>query len=371
LKIPKGKPESVYQKEIDNKMSWRYKGIIRIRISKKNRRIFKTLYCPLFFDIRILITPLVSSRHYVVCSSSIYGFWLPLCIFKTFCCLFLFDIRILVSPLVSSRHYIVCSDNIMSWRYNWVIRIRISKKNRHHNVFKISKGWSGSVNRRRTDNTIVCSSSIYGFWLPLCIFKTLYCLLFFDIRILITPLVSSRHYRWRTNNTMSWRYNWVIRIHISKKNRHHNVFKISKGWSGSVNRGRTDNIMSWRYNWVIRIRISVVYSFLIYGFWFPLWYLQDIILSALLWYTDLITPLVSNLLDFNLYTFCLFVKNVKHSTINLNRSTSIWFYLHVNIKVGYGNIIRGKWHFMHTTTPEQLCIPISKVWRNQSGQQKP
>jgi hypothetical protein len=87
----------------------------------------------------------------------------------------------------------------MSWRYNWVIRIRISKKNRHHNVFKISKGWSGSVNRRRTDNT------------------------------------------------MSWRYNWVIRIRISKKNRHHNVLKISKGWSGSVNRRRTDIIMSWRY----------------------------------------------------------------------------------------------------------------------------
>jgi hypothetical protein len=31
-----------------------------------------------FFDIRILITPLVSFGHCVVCPSSIYGFWLPL-----------------------------------------------------------------------------------------------------------------------------------------------------------------------------------------------------------------------------------------------------------------------------------------------------
>jgi hypothetical protein len=144
----------------------------------------------------------------------------------------------------------------MSWRYNWVIRIHISKKNRHHNVFKISKGWSGSV-------------------------KTFCCLFLFDIRILVSPLVSSRHYivcssliygfwlpLWYLQDIIL--YNWVIRIHISKKNRHHNVFKISKGWSGSVNRGRTDNTMSWRY---IRILIT------------PL-YLQDIILSALLWYTD-------------------------------------------------------------------------------------
>jgi hypothetical protein len=36
------------------------------------------LFCLLFIDIRILITPLVSFDHCVVCSSSIYGFWLPI-----------------------------------------------------------------------------------------------------------------------------------------------------------------------------------------------------------------------------------------------------------------------------------------------------
>jgi hypothetical protein len=106
------------------------------------------LCCLFLFDIRILITPLVSFGHCVVCSSSIYGFWLPLWyllaivlsvllrytdsdypfgIFWPLCCLFFFDIRILITPLVS-------------FDTKGVIRIRISKKNRQHNGQKIPKG---------------------------------------------------------------------------------------------------------------------------------------------------------------------------------------------------------------------------------------
>jgi hypothetical protein len=40
--------------------------------------IFRPLCCLFFFDIRLLITSVVSFGHCVVCSSSIYGFWLPL-----------------------------------------------------------------------------------------------------------------------------------------------------------------------------------------------------------------------------------------------------------------------------------------------------
>jgi hypothetical protein len=85
------------------------KGVVRICISKTNRQhngqkkslktpkgrykdsdypfgVFKLFFWPLcclfIFDIWILTTPLVSSNssfdHCVVCSSSIYGFWLPL-----------------------------------------------------------------------------------------------------------------------------------------------------------------------------------------------------------------------------------------------------------------------------------------------------
>ena len=38
---------------------------------------FCALCCLFFFDIQILITPLVSVGHCVVCSSLIYGFRLP------------------------------------------------------------------------------------------------------------------------------------------------------------------------------------------------------------------------------------------------------------------------------------------------------
>ena len=42
-----------------------------------------SLCCLLFFYLRILITPLVSFSHCVVCYSSIYGFWLPLWYLQT------------------------------------------------------------------------------------------------------------------------------------------------------------------------------------------------------------------------------------------------------------------------------------------------
>ena len=175
--------------------------------------IFWSLYC-LFFYLRLLTTPLVSFGHCVVCSSSIYGFWLPLWylvaivlsvlllftasdypfgIFWPLYCLF-FYLRLLITPLVSFGH------------------------------------------------CVVCSSSIYGFWLPLWylvaivlsvlllftasdypfgIFWPLYCL-FFYLRLLITPLVSFDH--------------------------------------------------------------CIVCSS-IYGFWLPLWYLLAIVLSVLLLFT--------------------------------------------------------------------------------------
>jgi hypothetical protein len=109
-------------------------GVVRIFISKTNRQhiFFWSLCCLFVFDIRILTTPVVSSNssfdYCVVCSSSIYGFLLPLwclqsllliivlsiplryndsgCPFGVFklvlwplCCLFIFGIWILAAPL--------------------------------------------------------------------------------------------------------------------------------------------------------------------------------------------------------------------------------------------------------------------------------
>ena len=109
--------------------------------------IFWPLCCLFFFDIRILITPLVSFGHCVVCSSSIYGFWLPLWyllaivlsvllrytdsnypfgILWPLCCLFFFDIRILITPLVSCGHCVVCSSSIYRFRLPiWYLQTRL------------------------------------------------------------------------------------------------------------------------------------------------------------------------------------------------------------------------------------------------------
>jgi hypothetical protein len=91
---------------------------------------------------------------------------------------------------------------------------------------------------------------------PFGIFKTLYCLLFFDIRIMI----------------MSWRYKGVIRIRISKKNRQHNVWRYQRGNQNPY----------------------IICSSSIYGSWSPLWYLEDIVMSVLLRYMDSDHPVVSS-----------------------------------------------------------------------------
>jgi hypothetical protein len=109
--------------------------------------IFWPLCCQSFFDLRILITSLVSFDHCVVSPSLIYGFWLPLWyllaivlsvllrftdsdyLFGNFwplccqsffdlrilitslvslCCLSSFDLRILITSLVSFGHCVVC-----------------------------------------------------------------------------------------------------------------------------------------------------------------------------------------------------------------------------------------------------------------------
>ena len=105
---------------------------------------FWPLCCLSFFDLWILITPLVSCGHCVVCPSSIYGFWFPF--------------------LVSCGHCVVCPSSIYGfWLTLWYLLTIVL-----------------SVLLRFTD-----SDYPFGIFWPLC------CLSFFDLRILITPLVSS------------------------------------------------------------------------------------------------------------------------------------------------------------------------------------
>ena len=149
--------------------------------------IFWPLCCLFFYDIQILITPLVSFGHCVVCSSMIYRFWLhpwyllaivlsvllwytdsdySLGIFWPLCCLFFYDIQILITPLVSFGHCVVCSSMISRfWLHPWYLLAIVL-----------------SILLWYTDYDYTL-----GIFWPLC------CLFFYDIQILITPLVSFGH----------------------------------------------------------------------------------------------------------------------------------------------------------------------------------
>ena len=91
------------------------------------------LYCLYFFHLQLLITPLVSFGHCIACTSLIYGFWLPLWyhlaivlpvllwftasdylfgILWPLYCLYFFDLRLLITPLVSFGHCIACTSLI-------------------------------------------------------------------------------------------------------------------------------------------------------------------------------------------------------------------------------------------------------------------
>ena len=145
------------------------------------------LYCLSFFDLRLLVTPLISCGHCIVCPSSIYDFWLPFWypvaivlsvlprftssdypfgIFWPLFCLSFPDLRLLITPLVSCGHCIVCPSSIYDfWLPFWYLLAIVL-----------------SVLPRFT-------TSDY----PFGILWPLYCLSFLDLRLLITPLVSCGH----------------------------------------------------------------------------------------------------------------------------------------------------------------------------------
>jgi hypothetical protein len=211
--------------------------------------IFWSLCCLFFFYVRLLITSLVSFGHCVVCSSSMYGFWLPLwyllvivlsvrllCtasdylfgIFWPLCCLFVFYVSLLITSLVSFGHCNFCSSSMYGfWLPIWyllaiVLSVRLLCMASDY-LFGIFWSlcclfffyvWLLITSLVSFGHCVVCSSSMYGFWLPLwyllvivlsvrllCkpsdylfgIFWPLYFLFVFYVRFLITSLVSFGH----------------------------------------------------------------------------------------------------------------------------------------------------------------------------------
>jgi hypothetical protein len=183
-----------------------------------------------------MVKPFVSFGHCIVCSSSIYWFWLPLWyllaivfsvlrrftdsdypfgIFWPLYCLFFVNLLILIAALVSfgptdntmakryqkgNRNQSIDEEHTIQWSKDTKRAIRISKstKNRQYNGQKMPKRQSESVNRRRTENYLlaIVLSVLRRFTdsdCPCGIFWPLYCVFFVDWLILISPLVSFSH----------------------------------------------------------------------------------------------------------------------------------------------------------------------------------
>ena len=241
--------------------------------------VFWPLCCLSFFDLQILITPLVSFDHCVVWPSSIYRFWLLLSdllaivlsdllrftdsdysfgVFWPLCCLTFFDLQILITPLVSLGHCVVSPSIYRFWLPLWyLLAIVLSDRLR-----------------------ITDSDYTFGIFWPL------YCLTFFDLQILITPLVSFGHcVFWPSSIYRFWLHFWyLLAILLSDLLRF------------------TDSDYSFGIFWPLccltfydlQIMITTLVSFghcvvcssLIYWFWLPLWYLLAIVLSDLLRFTN-------------------------------------------------------------------------------------
>ena len=284
--------------------------------------IFWPLCCLSFFDLHILITPLVSFGHCVVCHSLIYRFWLLLWylvaivlsvilwftdsdysfgIFWPLCCLSFFDLQILITPLVSCGHCVVChsliyTDSDYSFGILWPLCCL--------SFFDLQILITPLVS---CGHCVVCHSLIYRFWLLLWylvaivlsvilwftdsdysfgIFWPLCCLSFFDLQILITPLVSCGHCV--VCHSLIYRF-WLLLWYL--------VAIVL-----SVILWFTDSDYSFGILWPLcclsffdlQILITPLVSFghcvvchsLIYRFWLLLWCLVAIVLSVILWFTD-------------------------------------------------------------------------------------
>ena len=161
--------------------------LLRSTASHYSFGIFWSLYCLYFYALPLLITPLIYFGHCIVCPSTLYGFSLllwyllaialsvllrftsshyPFGIFWPLYCLSFYALRLLITPLVSFGHCIVCPSTLYGFSLPlWYLLAIVL-----------------SVLRRFT-------ASHY----PFGIFWPLYCLSFYALWLLITPLVSFGH----------------------------------------------------------------------------------------------------------------------------------------------------------------------------------
>ena len=254
--------------------------LLRFTDSDYTFGVFRPLCCLTFFDLQILITPLVSFGHCVVWPSSIYRFWLHLCyllaivlsdllrftdsdytfgIFWPLCCLTFFDLQIIITPLVSFGHCVVCYSLIYwIWLPLWYLLAILM-----------------SDHLRFTD-----SDYLFGIFWPLC------CLTFFHLQILIAPLVSFGHcVVWPSSIYRFWLHLWcLLAIVLSVLLRFkHSDYLFGIFWPLCCLTFFDLQILNTP---LVSFGHCVVWPSSIYRFWLHLWYLLAIVLPDLLRFTD-------------------------------------------------------------------------------------
>ena len=297
--------------------------------------IFWSLCCLSFFFLWILITPLVSFGHCVVCPSLFYGFWLPLwyilvivlsvlCfmdsdypsgIFWLLCCLSFFVLWILITPLVYFGHCVVCPSLFYGfWLPLWYLLIIVLSVLLCFMDSDYPSGivwslcclsffvlWILITPLIYFGHCVVCPSLFYGFWLPLwyilvivlsvlCfmdsdypsdIFWSLCYLSFFVLWILITPLIYFGHCVVCPSLFYGfWLPLWYILVIVLSVLLCFMDSDYPSGifWSLCC--------LSVFVLWILITPLiyfdhCVVCPSLFYGFWLPLWYLLVIVLSVL------------------------------------------------------------------------------------------
>jgi hypothetical protein len=256
--------------------------------------IFWSLYCPYFFYLRLMITPLVYFSHCFVRISSIYELWLLFWyilvivlsilrlftasdyffgIFWSLYCPYFVNLRLLITSLVYCGHCIVRTSSIYAfWLLLWYILVIVLSLLRLFTPSDYIFGIFWSLYWR--------TSSIYGFWLLLWyilvivlsvrrlftasdyffgIFWSLYCPYFVYLRLLITSLVYFGHWIVITSSIYGfWLLLWYILVIVL-----------------SVLCLFTDSDYFFGIFWSLYWRTSFIY-----GFWLLLWYILVIVLSV-------------------------------------------------------------------------------------------
>ena len=289
-------------------------SVLRVTASDYPFGIFWPLCCQSFFELRLLIIPLVSFGHCVVSPSSSYGFWLylwyllaivlsvllrvtasdyPFGIFWPLCCQSFFELRLLIIPLVSFGHCVVSPSTSYASDYPFGIFWPLCCQS----FYEI---WLLIIPLVSFGHCVVSPSSSYGFWLslwyllaivlsvllrvtasnyPVGIFWPLCCQSFFELRLLIIPLVSFGHCVVSPSSYGFWLSLWyLLAIVLSVLRVTASDYPFGIFWP-----------LCCQSFFELRLLIIPLVSFghcvvspSSYGFWLSRWYLLAIVLSVLL-----------------------------------------------------------------------------------------